>query len=286
MVQSVVGWMNKCMDGKLAPETLPVQYYLMGDVDTKDAHWNVWRKSASWPPADVKPQTWFLTPGGSLQDSAAPADAKAFSYKFDPANPVKTAGGGNLTIGTDGPVDQREVENRPDVILFNSPVLDKPYAIAGPVYADLIVSTTGCDTDFTAKLTDVYPDGRSMLIIDGIARARFREGYSGILKPAPKDGKMKIRVYVGDTAYVFNKGHKIRLAISSSNNPRFSVNTNTCEDAAFPLNLLQSLYNSVKNKKKESPLNGTEYVTVENTLFTGGADASSIVFDTLELGKK
>lgn len=285
MINSILGWTNKCMDGKLKDTDTPVQYYMMGDVSVVDARWNVWKKSATWPPPGGKPETWHLTPAGALSE-AAPADSKTFSYKFDPSDPVRTMGGGNLTIGTDGSEDQREIESRADVILFDSPVFEAPRAIAGAVHAELTVSTTGCDTDFTAKLTDVYPDGRSMLIADGIARASFREYALGRLLPAVKGEKMRIRVYVGDTAYTFNKGHKMRLAISSSNHPRFSVNTNTCEATAFPHAFIEAEYNAAKNNDWTSTHEGIKYEIVENSIYTGGADASALILPGFELARK
>jgi uncharacterized protein len=283
MVQNILGWINRCENGTLKPEALPVQYYMVGDTDVENARWNTWKKSATWPPAEVKTQTWFLTPSGLLDASGSPKETKSFTYKFDPANPVKTAGGGNLTIGTIGSVDQRGIESRPDVLLFDSPVFGEPYAIAGPIYADLTVSTTGCDTDFTAKITDVYPDGRSMLINDGIARVRFRESDKGRMVPAVKNEKMKIRIYTGDFAYTFNKGHKMRLAVSSSNHPRFSVNTNTCPDAAFPHDLLKAEYNAVKSHDKSSVHDGIKYETVNNTIYTGGPDGSTLALPNIEM---
>jgi uncharacterized protein len=281
MVPNILKWMKKCEEGMLKPEAMPVQYYMVGDVATNDPRWNTWKKSATWPPAGVKTQKWFLTPSGRLDASGAPKETKTFTYKFDPANPVKTAGGGNLTIGTIGSVDQRGIESRPDVLIFDSPEFTEPYAIAGPIIADLTVSTTGCDTDFTAKLTDVYPDGRSMLINDGIARVRFREADSGHMLPAVGNEKMKVRIYTGDFAYTFNKGHKMRLAISSSNHPRFSVNTNTCPDVAFPHDLLEAEYNAVKEKDDSSVHKGIKYEIVDNSIYTGGADGSALELPNL-----
>jgi len=283
MIQSILSWVNKCENGTLKPESLPIQYYMVGDVDTMDFRWNTWKKSATWPPSDVKPQTWHLTPSGLLDVSGPSKDTKTFTYKFDPANPVKTVGGGNLTIGTDGSIDQRSIENRPDVLLFETPVFTEPYAIAGPIYAELTVSTTACDTDFTAKITDVYPDGRSMLINDGIARVSFRDYASGKMLPAVKNEKMKIKVYTGDFAYTFNKGHKLRLAVSSSNHPRFSVNTNTCTDTAFPHDLLEAEFNAVKSGDKSPVHSGIKYVVAENSLHTGGADGSTLVLPSIPL---
>ena len=279
LISSVLNWNNACIDDKVKEKDLPVQFYIMGDVDEEDTRWNVWKKTSTWPPPGGRTDTWHLTPGKGLSTDA-PADSKTFTYAFDPYDPVPTRGGGNLTIGTDGSVDQRDVENRQDVLLFDTPVFDAPYGIAGPVYAELTVSTTGCDTDFTAKLTDVYPDGSSMLIADGIARATFREYDTNRLAPVTPGEKMLIRVYVGDTAYTFNKGHKMRLAVSSSNHPRFSVNTNTCSDTAFPHDLIRAEYEDAKTAKKKNwaPTHeGIPIEIVDNTVYTGPAGASTLL---------
>lgn len=282
MINGILGWTGKCLDGKVKEEENPVQYYMMGDVKELDARWNVWKRSPSWPPPGVKNQTWNLTPSAALSTSV-PAGSKDFTYTFDPENPVPTVGGGNLTIGTHGSEDQRQIENRPDVLIFDSPAFDEPYAIAGAVYANLTVSTTACDTDFTAKITDVYPDGRSMLIADGVARAEFREYDKDRIVPAVKGEKMLLKVYVGDTAYAFNKGHKLRLAISSSNHPRFSVNTNTCEKDAFPHKTLEGEYNAVKSGDKSPTHAGVVYEKAQNTLYTGDDGASTLILPGFDL---
>jgi len=286
MISNILGWVNRCENGTLKPESLPVQYYMVGDVDVTDPRWNNWEKSATWPPSEVKTQKWFLTASGTLDASGPSKGAKTFTYKFDPADPVKTAGGGNLTIGTHGSVDQRTVEGRPDVLLFDSPVFDEPYAIAGPIYAELTVSTTGCDTDFTAKITDVYPDGRSMLINDGIARVSFRDSAGGKMLPAVKNEKMKVRIYTGDFAYTFNKGHRMRLAVSSSNHPRFSVNTNTCTATAFPHDLLKAEFDAVKSGDKSPVHAGIKYEVVDNSVYCGGADGSALALPNIALKNK
>jgi len=127
-----------------------------------------------------------------------------------------------------GPMDQRPVENRPDVILFTSPVLSEPIEVTGRVKVRLWASSSARDTDFTAKLTDVYPDGRSIIVVDGIIRARHRNSLEReeLLTP----GEIyEFEIDLWSTSIVFNKGHRIRVAISSSNYPRFDPNPNTGE---------------------------------------------------------
>jgi putative CocE/NonD family hydrolase len=123
-------------------------------------------------------------------------------------------------------MDQRRLESRPDVLVFTTDVLTRPVEVTGRIRAKLYVSSDCPDTDFTAKLTDVYPDGRSMLVTDGIRRARFRRSFEreDFLEP----GKVyELDVDLWSTSLIFNKGHRIRVAVSSSNAPRFEPNPNT-----------------------------------------------------------
>jgi putative CocE/NonD family hydrolase len=130
-----------------------------------------------------------------------------------------------------GPYDQRPVENRDDVILFTSNILTKPVEATGNIKARLYVSSDCPDTDFTVKISDVYPDGRSMLITDGILRMRNRNGFDHW--EFMEEGKIyEIYVDLWSTSYIWNTGHRIRIAISSSNYPRFLSNPNTKEPIA------------------------------------------------------
>jgi hypothetical protein len=134
---------------------------------------------------------------------------------------------GGAELGANiGPRDQRSVEQRSDLVLFTSDVLDSPLEVTGRIRARLYVSSDSPDTDFTVKLTDVYPDGRSMLVTDGIIRARFRESFESekLLEPGEV---VEVPVDLWSTSLVFNKGHRLRIAVSSSNSPRFDPNPNT-----------------------------------------------------------
>jgi len=132
-------------------------------------------------------------------------------------------GGNNLQIAC-GPLDQAELEKRYDSMSFTSDVLDTALWLTGPINAFLAVSSNCTDTDFTAKLTDVYPDGTSRLIQDGIVRMRWRD-YTGPELMIP--GQIyEVELSLWNTSYVFSAGHKLRVSISSSNYPRFSVNPN------------------------------------------------------------
>ncbi len=205
-------------------ETEPaVTYYQMGDVDVSSSDWNVWRTADTWP-VPSNPTPLYLQPDGSLTfDPPGEADASS-RFLFDPENPVPTVCGNNL-YERSGPCDQRGVEARNDVLVFTTDVLDRPLAITGRVTARLWVSSSALDTDFTVKLTDVYPDGRSMLVLDGILRMRFRQGDTNEVLMTPGE-VYEVEVDLWSTAITFNSGHRIRVAVSSSNAPRFHVNPN------------------------------------------------------------
>ncbi len=210
-------------DGDGIETEAPVTYYQMGDVDTPSDTWNVWRTAEAWPvPARVTP--FYLGSGGRL--SAAPPEdtSDASSFVFDPEDPVPTVCGNNL-YERSGPCDQRGVEARDDVLVFTSDALERPLPITGRVTARLWVASSALDTDFTVKLTDVYPDGRSMLVLDGILRMRFRDGddHEVLMEPGQV---YPVTVDLWSTAITFNAGHRIRVAVSSSNWPRFHVNPN------------------------------------------------------------
>ncbi len=214
------------MDGPADFDSWPaVTYYVMGDVTEPNASGNEWRYANDWPLPSVE-RAWYLQPDGSLQ-TTAPTQEEQFTFEYDPTNPVPTLGGGNLNIPA-GPYDQRSVENRSDVLLFTSPPLEQPYEATGAITARLFVSSDCPDTDFTVKLTDVYPDGRSMLITDGILRMRNRNGcdHWELMEPGTI---YPVDVDLWSTSYVWNTGHQIRVGISSSNYPRCLNNPNTAE---------------------------------------------------------
>lgn len=221
-----VAWFDHVLKGKAngVGEEKPVHYFVMGDPTDEGAPGNYWRSADNWPPAAVE-TAYYLHPDGKLLASAPPADDGQRSYRYNPARPVPTVGGAEL--GDDiGPKDQRKVESRRDVLVFSTDVLTDPLEVTGRVTAKLSVSSDCPDTDFTVKLTDVYPDGRSMLVTDGILRARFRESFEHEKLMEP--GKVyELTVDLWSTSLVFNRGHRIRVAVSSSNAPRFDPNPNT-----------------------------------------------------------
>jgi len=201
-----------------------VTYFLIGDADDPDAPGMEWKYSDVWPVPSNSTRLYFHQ-GGSLDPRSPLDDSVSISYLYDPSDPVPTIGGQNFGSNS-GLKDQRPVENRNDVILFETPVLEEPLEVTGKITADLYVTSDRYDTDFTVKITDVYPDGRSILVTDGILRMRNRNGsdHWEFMEPGTT---YRVTVDMFSTAYAWNAGHRIRVAVSSSNYPRFLANPNT-----------------------------------------------------------
>ena len=203
-------------------ETPRVRYYVMGACGEEGAPGNEWRTAESWP-VPAQPTEFFLTRDGQLVGESPAAEAST-SYDYDPADPVPTRGGANLLIPA-GPMDQSELEKRDDVLVLSTPPLEQPLEITGRITVRLYASSSARDTLFTAKLCDVYPDGRSMLLTDAALRAACRESLS---HPTPiEPGEIyEFNIDLGSSSIIFNRGHRIRVDISSSNAPRFVVHPN------------------------------------------------------------
>lgn len=212
----------------------PVRIFVMGD--------NQWRDEAAWPLERAKATSYYLYSGGRANTAAgdgtltttAVVVGTADRLKYDPANPVPTVGGPLCCDGWHepaGPKNQQTVETRPDVLVYSTPVLENDLEVTGPVTLDLFASSTAPDTDFTAKLVDVYPDGSAYNLTEGILRAKFRLSTSEATPIEP--GKIyEYKIDLWSTSNVFLKGHRIRLEVSSSNFPRFDRNLNTGKDGA------------------------------------------------------
>lgn len=210
-----------------------VAYYVMGEQTAEGAprpeNWNRWAISDKWP-LPVNNINYYFQASNTLSTNI-PSESKKFTYKFDPSKPIQTKGGNNLNESNRGPMDQRDVETgRTDIVKFDLDVVESPLSVIGRVSANLFVTSDRLDTDFTAKLVDVYPDGREILICDGIVRMRHRNGMDKEELMDVSDATIyEAMIDLWSTAYVFNTGHKLRVVISSSNYPRFDVNPNTGE---------------------------------------------------------
>ncbi len=202
-----------------------VAYYMMGDNTSEDSDVNDYRFAYDWPVPHVDDR-WYFNAGNQLILGTNGLASANYSYVYDPRDPVPTLGGTNLMIPA-GPYNQRSVENRDDVLIFETSPLTQKVEVVGQMWAHLWVMSNCTNTDFTVKITDVYPDGRSMLLTDGIINMIRRDGFD-LDAPSLNLGEpVNITVDLWSTAYQFDEGHKIRIAISSSNYPRFAINPNT-----------------------------------------------------------
>ncbi len=216
------GKQNEFASGK------PVKIFVMGE--------NKWRSEASWPLERAKETRYSLhssgkantaSGDGSLSTVAAQKEAPD-SYVYDPANPVPTVGGPLCCapLIPSGPRDQQAVESRPDVLIYSTPALDRDQEVTGSVTLELYASSSAVDTDFTAKLVDVWPNGMAQNLTEGILRARYRES-TATAQPIVPGKVYEYKIDLWSTSNVFLKGHKIRVEVSSSNFPRFDRNLNT-----------------------------------------------------------
>jgi len=225
-------WFDATLKGN--DETLadqpPVEVFVMGE--------NRWRGYEEWPVPGAHEEHWYLQSGGVLAREE-PARSDPDEYDYDPKDPVPTIGGGLLMpqIYRAGARDQRPNEGRPDVLVYTSETLEEDYTVIGNVYAAVFAASSAVDTDFVARLVDVYPDGRAIGVTDGIIRASARETYPapGVIEPKKPSSIEPGEVYeyfidLWATGITFGAGHRIRVEITSSSFPRWDRNLNTGED--------------------------------------------------------
>ncbi len=204
-----------------------VRYFQMGN--------NTWHKTTSWPPSTVPKQLYFRANGRLTKEPPLAEGPDVFTY--DPDNPVPTVGGTNLEMKKSklemlkevdaGPQDLRDkVESRKDVIVYTTDIFSKDLEVVGVISVKLFVSSNCRDTDFAVRLSDVYPDGRSILVTDGIWRMRYRNSLEKEEFMIPHE-IYEVTIPFVTTAQTFLKGHQIRLSVASSNYPRFDKHTNT-----------------------------------------------------------
>jgi uncharacterized protein len=230
------GWFDHFLKGEdngLLKKTPRVQYFTMG--------LNKWQSSDTWPPANAKPVTLYLTSvghanslnGDGVLTDAAPKVDTADKFVYDPMNPVPTPGGNSYAIGLDhhgGAFDERGIEIRNDVLVYSTGPLKEAMEVTGPVDVTLYISSDAKDTDFTVKLIDVMPDGTAWNIDDNIQRVRYREGYDKAPVWMEKDKVYKIAFQPMQTSNYFAAGHELRVEVSSSNFPLYDRNLNTGGD--------------------------------------------------------
>ncbi|MCC5939215.1 MAG: CocE/NonD family hydrolase [Lunatimonas sp.] len=206
----------------------PVKIFYMGE--------NQWRQEDNWPIPGTEYKEMYLSAdgpantlrGGGKLSFEKPSQTGSDTYMYDPNQPVMTYGGNNCcgTPTVAGPKDQRTIERRHDVLVYTSEYLTEPITVAGPITMKLHAATDGPDTDWMIKLIDVYPDGKSYPVSEGILRARFKDGLDKINFLVPNQ-VYEFEIEMMGTANVFLPGHRIRIDITSSNFPQFDRNPNT-----------------------------------------------------------
>jgi len=231
----ILAWYDYLLKGEQngLAKSKPVKIFVMGA--------NRWREEEDWPLARAKSTKYFLHSSGGANSAhgdgslstTVPGTEKADHYIYDPAKPVPTVGGPLCCDGghlEPGPRDQSAVEARADVLVYSTPPMAQDLEVTGPVRLEFFAKSSTVDTDFTAKLVDVGPDGFARNLTEGILRARYRDSQekASLLEP---DKVYAFSLDLWSTSNVFLKGHVLRLEISSSNFPRFDRNLNTAEGA-------------------------------------------------------
>jgi uncharacterized protein len=208
-----------------------VKIFVMGE--------NYWRYENEWPLARTKYTNYYIHSNGKANSALgdgtlstkAPTDSTVDKFAYDPEHPVPSMGGNVCcSVVPSGPWDQRPVERRDDVLIYTTPAMTEPTEVTGPITMTLFASTTAKDTDWTAKLVDVYPNGYAQNIQSGIVRARYRDGAGKAANPIQSGQVYEYNIDMWATSQVFLPGHRIRVEISSSDFPRFDRNLNTDED--------------------------------------------------------
>ncbi|QUQ68855.1 CocE/NonD family hydrolase [Kutzneria sp. CA-103260] len=217
LAQVRANWFREQLCDEPAANRPPVRIFVMGS--------NVWRDEREWPLARTEYTRWYLRSDGRLLPEPPADDHDVDRFTFDPADPVPTLGGRLLGAGGEqpGPLDQRAVGERDDLLDYLSPVLTEDVELTGPVTMDLWAGTDAPDTDFTALLLDVRPDGRWVNLCEGAVRAR----HSGVTMPLVPGAVYHFTIDLAATSAVLFAGHRVGLRLSSSSFPEWEPNPNT-----------------------------------------------------------
>jgi hypothetical protein len=230
-----------------------VRYFLMGE--------NIWKDANFWPLPETKWQRYYFhsrghanrSDGDGLLDRNEPGQENPDTFIYNPLFPVPTVGHrGHESNGfTVSPMDQSRIEQRNDILCYTTPELEEDMEVTGPLELHLLASSSACDTDFTARLCEVHPDGRSLTVASGIIRARYRHSLfqPQLLQPGQIT---EFAISMGHTSQLFRKGNKIRIDISSSNFPEFDRNMNTGNPMGEDTNGIPALQTIFHNKEFSS----------------------------------
>jgi len=258
--ETYLAWFDRWLRGnERALDGLPrIQYYVIGR--------NEWRTSDRWPVSGMRETAFYLHSDGGANSSggngrlslAPPARERADTFTYDPANPVPARGGSICCTGNPkdvpGSFDNADIEQRPDVLVYTSDVFREGLELTGPMRAVAYLSSDARDTDLTVKLLDVFPDGRSMNMQEGITRVRYRDGFDKARMMEP--GKVyEVPVELHVTSWYLPPGHRLRAEISSSNFPHFDRNLNTGGH-----NYDETTWRSAKNTVHHSALQASRLI--------------------------
>jgi putative CocE/NonD family hydrolase len=239
LLDVIADWLGQCFDGPSASAAFPGDSRCLIHVGDR------WLAARHFPPPEAREHQWFLSSDGAANGAAghgalaaAPAPGFGFdTYLYDPANPVPTVGGAIWPFPAaglkPGPADQTSVEQRDDVLVFTGTVLDEPLVVVGPISVELWAASSACDTDFTAKLVDVGPDGTTRIVQDGIVRGRFAESRANA-RPLVPHSPQRFIIDLDCAGYIFDTGHRLRVDVSSSNFPRFDRSVNGATEVREP----------------------------------------------------
>lgn len=215
---SPLAWFNHHLKDHSSPlqNIPPVSYYVMGPFDGTPSKGNVWKSANSWP-VPAKHTPFYLADNGKLVPHLAPS-TKKHTYPIDPSNPIPTLGGPNLFIEA-GPKDQQPIEQRHDIVTFTSEPLTEDTEITGRLTAKIFFLRPTHNADIIVRLSDVYPDGRSILINDGAYHYSYQQPGLCYNDMTPQLANIDL----WSTSIVIAKGHRIRVSISGSNYPRYEI---------------------------------------------------------------
>ena len=261
--QTILTWYDQIFKHE-NPQGKRVRIFVMGI--------NQWREEDDWPIPRTACTRYYLNSAGHANSSSGdgslsahlPGQSHFDAFTYDPANPVPTRGGSlcclhdRVTQEPSGVFDQAEIEKRNDVLIYTTAAFDQDFEVTGPLTAEIYISSSAADTDLTAKLVDVWPNGFVQNLADNIQRLRYRNAAEKpeLLEP----GKIyKVVIDIGATSNLFRVGHRLRLELSSSNFPRFDRNLNTAE----------------------SPEHGTKFASAENRIYHDAEHPSAIVLPVI-----
>ncbi len=221
----MVRWFNHWLKGEEnGVEKEPaVRYYVMGATDEASAPGNVWREAIDWPPATIT-ANYHLHDDGLLSLLPPTGASAGTNLACDPLDAMQIPG-----RSFPGAKDAREFEKQRDVRTWTTEPLLKPIEITGEINAEIWVKSTVADSDFIMRLSDVYPDGRSILLMDYPIRARYREGFDQQVLMMPGE-PTKLAWHIGWTSIILNKGHRLRVTVSSTGAPLYEPNNQTGSD--------------------------------------------------------